>query len=104
MEGDMFNQPIFVIDESNVARKISSLMDAIEFLEEWPVERHGLLHAAASDACYSAYDGRTSVEAARKAFATWVHRVRVIEIVPAAPVWMTEPEIGKAAPIQEGQV
>lgn len=69
MEGDMFNQPIFVIDESNVARKISSLMDAIEFLEEWPVERHGLLHAAASDACYSAYDGRTSVEAARKAFA-----------------------------------
>ncbi|MEI8719900.1 DUF982 domain-containing protein [Mesorhizobium sp. ISC11] len=44
-------------------------MDAIEFLEEWPVERRGLLHGAACDTCYSAYDGRKSVEAAHKAFA-----------------------------------
>ncbi|MDF3156606.1 DUF982 domain-containing protein [Mesorhizobium sp. XAP10] len=35
-------------------------MDAIEFLEEWPVERRGLLHGAACDTCYSAYDGRKS--------------------------------------------
>ncbi|WP_292326206.1 DUF982 domain-containing protein [Mesorhizobium sp.] len=46
-------------------------MDAIEFLEEWPVERRGLPHAAACETCYAAYDGRKSLEAAQKTFMTW---------------------------------
>ncbi|MER8464658.1 DUF982 domain-containing protein [Mesorhizobium sp. M1396] len=93
MENATFKQPVFVRDDGYGIQKIGCAMDAIEFLEEWPVERRGLLHAAASDACYSAYDGRKSVEAAHKAFATWAHRVGVIEAVPAAPPWMTGPKI-----------
>jgi len=94
MESGTFKQPIFVNDDGFVLRKIEHVMDAIEFLEEWPVERRGLLHAAASEACYSAYDGRKSVEAAHKTFTTWARRVGVIEDVPVAPSWMTGPKIG----------
>ena len=75
-------------------RKIEHVMDDIEFLGEWPVARRGLLHAAASEACYSAYDDRKSVEAAHKTFTTWTRRVRVVKDVPVAPSWMTGPNIG----------
>ena len=95
MESATFKQPVFVRDEGRVVQKIGCVMDAIEFLEEWPVERRGLLHAAASDACYSAYDGRNSVEAANRNFTTWARRVAVIEDLPAAPQWMTGPKISK---------
>ena len=95
MENATFKQPVFVRDDGYRAQKIGCVMDAIEFLEEWPVERRGLLHAAASDACYSAYDGRKSVDAAQKAFTTWARKVDVIEDVPAAPPWMTGPKISK---------
>lgn len=95
MESGTFQQAIFVRD-GFVLRKIECVMDAIEFLEEWPVERRGLLHAAASETCCSAYDGRKSVEAARKTFTTWARRVGVTEDVPAAPAWMTEPKIDGA--------
>lgn len=96
MEDGMFKQAIFVRDDGFVLRKIGCVMDAIEFLEEWPVERRGLLHAAASETCYSAYDGRKSLDAAHKTFTTWARRVGVIEDVPMAPPWMTGPKISGA--------
>ena len=103
MESATFKQPVFVRDDGYGVQKIGCVMDAIEFLEEWPVERRGLLHAAASDACYSAYDGRKSVEAANKAFTTWARRVGVIEDVPVAPPWMTGPKISKVDQLLEGE-
>jgi len=103
MESATFKQPVFVRDEGFVVQKIGCVMDAIEFLEEWPVERRGLLHAAASDACYSAYDGRKSVEAANKAFTTWARRVGVMEDVPVAPPWMTGPKISKVDHLLDSQ-
>jgi len=94
MESGTFKQPIFVRDDGFVLRKIECIMDAIEFLEEWPVERRGLLHAAASETCCSAYDGRKSVEAAHKTSPIWARRVGVIEDAAVAPPWMTGPKIG----------
>ncbi|ESY62354.1 MULTISPECIES: DUF982 domain-containing protein [unclassified Mesorhizobium] len=94
MESEMFKHAIFVRDDTFALRKIVCLMDAIEFLEEWPVERRGLLHAAACDTCYAAYDGRKSVESAHKTFTAWARRVGVIDNVPVAPHWMTGPKIG----------
>ncbi|MGX8009013.1 DUF982 domain-containing protein [Mesorhizobium sp. ORM8.1] len=95
METDAFKQPVFV-GENGYIQKIDCVMDAIEFLEEWPVEKRGLLHAAACEACYSAYDGRKPVEAAHKAFTTWARKIGVIEDVPTAPPWMTGPKISNA--------
>lgn len=51
MESGTFQQAIFVRDGFDL-RKIECVMDAIEFLEEWPVERRGLLHAAASETLF----------------------------------------------------
>ncbi|MGX8012758.1 DUF982 domain-containing protein [Mesorhizobium sp. ORM8.1] len=95
MESDAFKQPVFV-GENGFIRKIDCVMDAIEFLEEWPVERRGLLHTAACEACYAAYDGRKPVATAHKAFTTWVRKIGVIEDVPTAPPWMTGPTISNA--------
>jgi hypothetical protein len=102
MESATFKQPVYVRDDGYSIREIGCVMDAIEFLEEWPIERRGLLHAAACDTCYSAYDGRKSVEAAHKSFMTWARRVGVIEDVPAAPSWMTGPKISSADHFVEG--
>ena len=96
MENATFKQPVFVRDDGYRAQKIGCVMDAIEFLEEWPVEKRVLLHAAASETCYSAYDGRKSLDAAHKTFTTWARRVGVIEDVPMAPPWMTGPKISGA--------
>ncbi|SFP05173.1 Protein of unknown function [Mesorhizobium sp. NFR06] len=95
MESDAFKRPVFV-GEDGYIQKIDCVMDAIEFLEEWPVERRGLLHAAACEACYSAYDGRKPVEAAHKAFTAWARKIGVIKDVPPAPPWMTGPKISNA--------
>ncbi|WP_246676216.1 MULTISPECIES: DUF982 domain-containing protein [unclassified Mesorhizobium] len=62
-----------------------------------------MLHCAACDTCYSAYDGRKSVEAAHKTFAMWARRVGVIEDVPVAPPWMTGPKIGGADELIESE-
>lgn len=55
------------------SEKIGCVMNSIEFMEEWPVERGGLLHAVASETCYSAYDGRKSVDPAHKTARPGLH-------------------------------
>ncbi|MET3597114.1 hypothetical protein ABID26_006538 [Mesorhizobium shonense] len=69
--GDIFEPPIMVDDAPFGTRVIRCAMDAIEFLEEWPFERRGKLHACACEACCAAYDGRCGPDAARKAFVAW---------------------------------
>jgi hypothetical protein len=68
---DIFEPPVLVDDASFRMRAIRNAMDAIEFLEEWPFEKRGKLHACACEACCAAYDGRYEAEAARKAFIAW---------------------------------
>ncbi|WP_245456466.1 MULTISPECIES: DUF982 domain-containing protein [unclassified Mesorhizobium] len=46
-------------------------MDAIEFLEEWPIEQRGRLHSCASEVCCAAYDGRRPADHARQIFIAW---------------------------------
>jgi hypothetical protein len=76
---------------------IRSIYDAIEFLEEWPVEDRGLAHEVALGACYAAHDGRRPVEAAKRALAGWARREGILESCPPAPPWMTEPKLGSAS-------
>ncbi|CDX43207.1 conserved hypothetical protein [Mesorhizobium sp. SOD10] len=95
MESDAFRRPAFV-GENGCIRKIDCVMDAIEFSEEWPVEKRGLLHAAATEACYAAYDGRKPLEGAYKAFTAWARKIGVYEDVPPARPWMTGPKISNA--------
>ena len=89
-----FKQPVFVKDGLYMIQEIGCVMDAIEYLEQWPVEKRGLIHEAACEACYAAHDGRKPIETARKAFMTWARRVGILEDFPVAPEWMTGPKIG----------
>ncbi|TJV19674.1 DUF982 domain-containing protein [Mesorhizobium sp.] len=68
---DLFDPPLQVDDEFG-PRAICCLMDAIEFLEEWPFEKRCKVHLKASEACCAAYDGRQPIDAARVAFRSWV--------------------------------
>lgn len=87
MTTDTFSEVVFVEDAPFGVRSVGSVMDAIEFLEEWPVERRGGLHMDASEICCAAYDGRCPVEVARKAFASWARRIGIYACAPpSAPL------------------
>ena len=51
-----FECPVFVKEGSTI-RRIECVMDAIEFLEEWPIQRRGLIHEVTCETCYAAHDG-----------------------------------------------
>lgn len=74
---DQFDPPLVVDDEFG-AREICCAMDAIEFLEEWPLQRRCKLHRAASEACCAAYDGRTPAGDARTAFEMWARMAHIV--------------------------
>ena len=86
MSTDAFRDLVFVDDAPFGTRSIGSVMDAIEFLEEWPVERRGGLHLQASEICCAAYDGRCLVDVARQAFARWARRIGIIACAPSRPL------------------
>ena len=96
-----FECPVFVKEGSTI-RRIECVMDAIEFLEEWPIQRRGLIHEVTCETCYAAHDGRKPVDTARKAFATWARRAGILESVAQAPTWMTGPKIGHYDVRREG--
>ncbi|WFP74516.1 DUF982 domain-containing protein [Mesorhizobium sp. WSM4906] len=73
---DRFNPPLLVADESGL-RTICCAMDAIEFLEEWPLQWRCKLHRSASEACCAAYDGRMPVRDARAAFESWAKMAHI---------------------------
>ncbi|TPI57422.1 MULTISPECIES: DUF982 domain-containing protein [unclassified Mesorhizobium] len=74
---DAFARPVLVDDEFLGARSICCAMDAIEFLEEWPIEQRGSLHSRASDCCCAAYDGHSPADLARQMFVAWAQEVGV---------------------------
>lgn len=82
MSTDVFAEPVLVDDAPFGVRKIRCAMDAIEYLEEWPLEKRCCLHSRASDACCAAYDGRDTIAAARKAFVTWTIQTGVCACAP----------------------
>ena len=96
-----FECPVFVKEGSTI-RRIECVMDAIEFLEEWPIQRRGLIHEVTCETCYAAHDGRKPVDTARKAFATLARMAGILETVPQARTWMTGPKIGHYDVRREG--
>jgi hypothetical protein len=95
MNSDLFDKPVFVRAGKYSIQEIGSVMDAIEFMEEWPVHDHGVIHSTALSACYAAYDGRKPVDAARKAFEIWARRENVLSDVEV-PTWMVRANSNKS--------
>jgi hypothetical protein len=64
----VFDGPIFVKDGKHVIQEIYSLDDALDFLDEWPLNRRGPIYETALRACHRAYTRDVPLEVARNAF------------------------------------
>lgn len=87
MKDDLFGTPVFAKAGKYSIQEIGCVMDAIEFMEEWPVHRRSVIHGTALSACYAACDGRKPVETARKAFEIWARREGILSGMEV-PAWM----------------
>jgi hypothetical protein len=88
----LFDSPVFVKGGSFTIIEIASLRDAIDFLEEWPVELQNVPYETILRACYSALDGSHPLSSARDNFAKWAKAVNILEDLPSVPAWMTGPK------------
>ncbi|RWD49618.1 MAG: DUF982 domain-containing protein [Mesorhizobium sp.] len=88
MKVEPFRSPIFVKRATYIVQEITSLADAIDFLDEWPEDRRDLIHATALRVCYDAYDGRKPISAARDAFCDFAHRFGILEDPTSAMQWI----------------
>ena len=63
-----FNVAVHVSDVDNVEWEISSIHDALVFLERWPHERRGPIYQTALRACTASTEARLSCGDGRLAF------------------------------------
>jgi hypothetical protein len=68
MDDKRFVNPIYVADGPRMIRQISSLDDAINFLQAMPKPVNGTVQETALKACCRAASGQMSVDYARSAF------------------------------------
>jgi hypothetical protein len=94
MNDKLFDSPVFVKGGSLTIVEIASLRDAIDFLEEWPIELQDVPYETILRACYSALDGNHPLSTARDNFARWARDANILEDLPSVPAWMTGPKSG----------
>ena len=71
MNEKLFDSPVYVKDGNLVVRQIQSIEDAVDFLEQWPQDKRGMVFEMTQQALYSACGSRLPLAAARNAFAGW---------------------------------
>lgn len=86
MNGDLFDPPVFVKGGNYLIQEVISLADAMDVLEEWPLEKRDIVHETVLRACLEAQDGLRPVEVAQKAFRQFVKKSGIMadprEIMP----------------------
>ncbi|WP_011579013.1 MULTISPECIES: DUF982 domain-containing protein [Chelativorans] len=94
MKDKIFDSPVFVKDGKFTIVEIASLGDALDFLDEWPIELQDVLYETTMRVCMSAHDGGHPLNAARDTFAKWAKSANILEDVALMPAWMTGPKSG----------
>jgi hypothetical protein len=77
----VFDAPVFVKDGKHLIQEICSLDDALDFLEDWPLNRRGPIYETALRACHRAYSRDVSLDVARNAFIGFARSAGVYEKV-----------------------
>ena len=90
-----FDSPVFVRAAKGLIQEIGCLEDALDFLDEWPEHRRGVIYETAKRACHRAFDGFVAVKVARDAFAGFAKSVKILEDVSAAMPWTAGPNTGQ---------
>ncbi len=82
METSSFRMPVRVRNVDHPAElEISTVADAVRFLEDWPLNRRGPVHRCALSACQACLAGAMPMEDARRAFESFV---RITGLAPPA--------------------
>lgn len=68
MNDRTFDAPVYVRDGKHLIQEIRSLDDALDFLEDWPLNRRGPIYETAMRACNRAYSRDVPLDVARTAF------------------------------------
>lgn len=97
MDVNTFTKPVYLKDGKFMVREIASVLDAIEYLEEWPERQRDMLHEVALHACIMAYDGLKPVKVARDAIRGFALKKGILEKEPAVKPWMIKPTSGGQA-------
>ena len=94
MDSKTFDRPVYLKDGKYLIWEITSVHDAIEFLEEWPEKERDMLHDAALKTCLMAHDGLKPLKAARDAMRAFGKKKGILEKAPAVQPWMIKPTPG----------
>lgn len=91
-----FDSPVFVRAAEGLIQEIACLDDALDFLDEWPEHRRGVIYETAKRACHQAFDGFVPLKVARDAFAGFARSVKIREDASGAMPWTAGTNTGQA--------
>jgi hypothetical protein len=89
-----FDSPVFVRAADGLIQEIACLEDALDFFDEWPTHRRGVVYETAKRACHRAFDGSVPLKVARDALAGFARLMKILEDVPVMP-WMAGGKTGQ---------
>jgi hypothetical protein len=78
MTDGAFVVPVYVKHGNHRCEEVSSIRDALSFLEKWPEERRGVIWETVCRACRRAHDGMMPVSAARQAFEAFARMSNIL--------------------------
>ncbi|HET7413068.1 MAG TPA: DUF982 domain-containing protein [Pararhizobium sp.] len=81
MNDRLFDAPVFVKSEKDSIKEIAGIADAIDLLDEWPLDRRDLVHETVLRACHSALDGQKPLETAQRALVGFARKAGILEDV-----------------------
>jgi len=94
MNDRLFDSPVYVKEGSSLIQEIACLEDALEFLYNWPKHRRDPVYRMTLNACQSAFEGKTPLSAARRAFCKFAQSLDIFEEVTVPLPWATGPDHG----------
>lgn len=90
MNDRVFDVPLFVKSGQHLIQEIATLDDAVDFLEDWPLNRRGPIYETALRACHRAYSRDVPLDVARNAFAGFARSAGIFEkvdtLLPFPPI------------------
>lgn len=99
MNTGCFEKPVYLKDGKHLIREISTVLDAIEFLEDWPEKSRDVLHEVALRSCIMAHDGLKPLKVARDAIRTFGKKKGILEKEAAVKPWMVKSMSGGRASV-----
>ncbi|MGK6317442.1 DUF982 domain-containing protein [Neorhizobium sp. DT-125] len=82
----LFDRPVYLKERKDLVREITTLDDAIDFLEDWPEGDRDLIHEVTLKTCYMAHHKPLNV--ARDALRAFGRKKGILVKAPAVQPWM----------------